>query len=219
MGTNPDEVNELVEDAAKMEAIWPKLSAFQQFAKDYGAPELSAASPFWRAERSTPLGAVTLVGLNTSLLSLDDKDGPQTLALGLGQIHKALKEPARDALLFVLQHHPPEWLRDGDQLRASLQHQPHLLLYGHVHEQRGFVRLPFMSRGAIELVAGAGHQDAKEAGEHAYAWGRLHAGGLDYFSRAWLQRDQTFLAQRMNPPTERRTAKRSLEAAEGRDLG
>jgi calcineurin-like phosphoesterase family protein len=195
---NPDEVNELLEKPAEMEAIWPKLAAYQKFAGAFGSPEITLATPFWTKRLSSDLGPVAAIGLNTALLSFEG-DSPKTLALGLGQLHRAFKELNGSALVFVLQHHPPGWLRDGEELRAVLRGWPHLLLCGHVHDQHGFVTLPLASRGNVELVAGAGHQDANEAGNHAYAWGRLNRDGLEYYPRAWFPHEMRFQHQRISP--------------------
>jgi tetratricopeptide (TPR) repeat protein/predicted MPP superfamily phosphohydrolase len=201
---DPDEVNELLEKPADMEAIWPKLAAYQKFASNFGSSEISAARPFWTKRLSNDLGAVDVIGLNTALLSFDGTDSPKNLALGLGQIQQALKTVDRDALLIVLQHHPPEWLRDGKELRAMLKEWPHVLLSGHVHEQQGFITLPIASRGSIELVAGAGHQDVGDDGEHAYAWGRLTRDGLEYYPRAWHKKEMSFRPQQIHPQEDQK---------------
>ena len=47
----------------------------------------------------------------------------------------------------------------------------------------------------------AGHKEAHEAGEHAYAWRRLHRDGLDYLPRAWSTGNKCFLPQRIDIPS------------------
>ncbi len=200
----PDEVDGLLEKPDVMTAVWPKLAAYQKFASAFGSPDITPARPFWSKRLYNELGAVDVIGLNTTLLSFDGADSPTNLALGLGQLQQALKAPDRDALLLVLQHHPPGWLRDGKVLRAMLKESPHLLLCGHVHDQQGFVTLPFASRGNVELVAGAGHQDAGDVGEHAYAWGRLTRDGLEYYPRAWHKDEVSFSHQRIRPPDDQK---------------
>jgi len=200
--TNPKEVDALLQNAVEMETIWPKLAAYQKFARAYGSPEIRPGKPFWTKELPSGLGPIMAIGLNTTLLSFDGGDSPENLALGLDQFQQAQQEAKRDALLFVLQHHPPGWLSDGKDLFALLADWPHILLSGHIHDQNGFIRLPLTSRGHLELVAGAGHQDAKEAGNHAYAWGRLTRDGLDYFPRAWFKNGVKFLDQRIDPPKD-----------------
>jgi predicted MPP superfamily phosphohydrolase len=201
---DPNEVDGLFEKVDEMEAIWPKLAAYQKFASAYGSPEITAAQPFWTMRVPSALGPVVAIGLNTALLSFDSADSPENLALGLGQLQRAIQDAPRDALLLVLQHHPPGWLRDGEQLRAMLKDFPHVLLCGHVHDQHGLITLPVASRGNLEFVAGAGHQDANETGEHAYAWGRLDRDGLAYYPRAWLKRETRFQAQRISPPDDQK---------------
>ena len=196
---DPNEVDAFLDKVAEMEAIWPKLAAYQKFASAFGSPEINPAKPFWTKQLSTGLGPVEVIGLNTTLLSFDGGDSPENLALGLGQLQRALVDTKRDVLRIVLQHHPPGWLLDGKKLLAMLKEWPHLLLCGHVHDQHGLATVPLASRGNVELVAGAGHQDAREEGNHAYAWGRLTGDGLAYYPRAWLKGEMSFLAQRIRP--------------------
>jgi tetratricopeptide (TPR) repeat protein len=198
----PKLLDNLHESAEMMQAIWPKLAAYQEFAKGYGAPEIHPGRPFWTKALEHPLGPIVAIGLNTSLLSFDDGDSGETLALGLGQLQNAIDAQAPGTLLVVLQHHPPEWLRDGSMQRSMLERSPHLLLCGHIHSAEGFLRQPLTRQGTLELVAGAGHGDVGQAGEHAYAWGRLSAGGLEYFPRVWSPQNQCFLAQRIAPRVE-----------------
>lgn len=197
---NPADVDELVASVEAMKGIWPKLEAYQAFSREYGCPELTPATPAWVKTIDTAVGAVCLIGLNTTFASFDNSDGPTTLMLGLGQLQRALEQAPSNALLFVLQHHPPKWLRDGDDLRAFLQQRPHILFCGHVHEQQGFLRLPLTQPGTFEMIAGAGHGD--EAGEHAYAWGTLGRDGVEYFPRAWDAKSKRFRAQQIDPPKE-----------------
>ena len=158
---DPKKLDELLQDASQMQALWPKLGAYAEFAKDLGTPALTAETPFYSQEVDCQLGGkVVVVGLNTALLCLDDQDGPKTLGLGRGQILKAIEQQPTDALLLVLQHHPPEWLSDGNDLAAHLQLRPQIQFSGHVHQQQGVVHMPLLGGTRLQFVAGAGHMDA-----------------------------------------------------------
>lgn len=201
---HPSLINEALEKTSDMEALWPRLTDYASFASRFGGPRIDSTSPFWTSSPPNDLGNIVAIGLNTTLLCFDDTDSPQTLAVGLGQIARALDKESPEALHLVLQHHPPEWLVDGNDLRGYLRQRPHILFCGHVHKQGGFVHLPFMSLGGIELVAGAGHKEAGETGQHAYAWGRLHRDGLDYLPRGWSEQNKRFLAQRIDVPEDQK---------------
>jgi hypothetical protein len=137
---------------------------------------------------------VVVIGLNTVLLSFDDKDSPTNLAIGAAQLNQAIESQPSNALLLVLQHHPPEWLIDGGNVQTLLARSPHLLFCGHVHQQNGFLRRPLMGETLIQLVAGAAH-DPDHAGEHTYNWGRLSPDGLEYYPRAWSRTGLCFVDQ------------------------
>lgn len=191
-------VYDLFKDKAKMAAIWPKLAAYQQFAKKLVSTTITPAKPYWTRQLENGLGPVKVIGLTTVLLSFDNEDAPENLELGLTQLQEAIKESESEKdepLLLVLQHHPPQWLQDCDQLRADLERVPNILFCGHVHKPQGAIRTSFDSGSGIELVAGAGHKDADDPGEHAYAWGRLKREGIEYYPRAWRARQRRFLPQ------------------------
>lgn len=190
---NPRQLDELLADGEQMQTIWPKLRAYAEFAKDFGHPELSAERPFYTQVIPCRLaGKLVVVGLNTALLCLDDKDSSQNLCLGRGQLFKAIEEQPRDVLLLVLQHHPQEWLLDGKDLSSQLQQRTHIQFSGHVHQQQGLMLAPLVGGSQLHFVAGAGHKDAKEEGRHAYSWGQLNEKGLAYHSLVWLPERKAF---------------------------
>lgn len=198
----PSLVNEALKSAPEMKALWTKHEAYQAFARSFGSPEITPDSPFWIHALTGPGAPVVAIGLNTTLLSFDRSDSPTTLALGEGQIHRALQSQPPDALLLVLQHHPPSWLVDGKTLAAELERFAHVLFCGHVHDDTGLVHLPIGSPGHVQLIAGAGHAEANEKGDHGYAWGRIHRDGLDYLPRVWSDRYRQMSAQRLHPSSE-----------------
>lgn len=192
----PAALDELLAQPEELAPLWPKLQAYAAFAQPYAAPRLTPAHPFWHDERDTALGKVIIVGLNTVLLSFDNQDDPNNLALGQSQLQRAIQAQPRDALLLVLQHHPPAWLTDGAGLRAMLQDRAHLLFCGHVHHQGGLLSAPLSGGAWLELVAGAGHADPTQPAQHAYAWGRLTTAGLAYFPRTWNETQHRFVPDR-----------------------
>jgi len=192
----PSEIDHYIADPQELSLLWPKLSAFAEFAQGYGTPQLTPQSPFFQVEAESGLGQVIFVGLNTALLSFDGGDSPLNLALGAGQRARALGSANPGALWVVLQHHPPSWLQDGPKLEAQLQGRPHLLFTGHLHHQQGMVKQPAGEHGIVEFSAGAGHGEAGEEASHAYAWIRLDREGLRFFPRVWAPTRHGFVADR-----------------------
>jgi 3',5'-cyclic AMP phosphodiesterase CpdA len=190
---NPQKIDEYLGNPLDLVPIWRKLVPWSGFARQFGAPDLSSESPFWTKEvLNAPLGAVWFAGLNTCILSQDKLDSNINLILGKTQLQKAVHCCRNDSLLVVLQHHSPEFLIDGGELRSHLASRPHLLFCGHLHTASGVVGAS-TDGGRVEFVAGAGHEDVGLAGEHGYAWVRLGELGLDYYPRRWEPRQVRFI--------------------------
>lgn len=90
-----------------------------------------------------PLGergglAVRLLGLNTSLLSMDDEDrGKLRLSrAALARIGAEIPSGQKDELVIALSHHPlaGDWLSERRELAAFLRQRAQVHLSGHVHE-------------------------------------------------------------------------------------
>ncbi len=192
----------LILEPSDLKPVWAKQGAYAGFAKAFGAPALSAASPFWSKTVPTVLGPVALAGLNSSLVCLDDRDSPTNLALGATQVDRAVADAPAGALVVALHHHPFEWLRDGELLVNQLQRRPHLDFCGHVHRQGGGVVSPFQGQGGLRFVAGAAHGSRDEVTGHSYAWGRLTARGLDYYPRTWSDPRDAFVADGVGFPLD-----------------
>jgi predicted MPP superfamily phosphohydrolase len=197
----PSKLDECIADAEDMSVLWPKLEAFSAFASAFGTPRLSAEAPFWKVEHSTPVGPVAFVGVNTALTSFDNEDSNRNLALGNGQLDKLFGSSEPDTLRIVLQHHPTGWLSDGSKLKAMLRQGPHLICSGHVHQQDGIVTASIQGTGDVEFTAGAGHEDAGQAGNHGYAWIQLAANGIRFYPRTWVRDRQEFVAERNKFPS------------------
>ena len=190
----PETIDDYLAKPTELVQLWSKLDAFADFAKPYGPVQVSHDSPFWTHTEDTLLGTVDIVGFNTVLMSFDDGDRG-SLALGKHQL-KALQD--RQRFRIVLQHHPPEWLHDGDELNKMLSTRAHVLLCGHIHEQRVQAISPLAQTGLLRFVGGAGHEDA-ERPVHAYSWGRISSEGIDWFPRVWNQQTNSFGPDNSNP--------------------
>lgn len=193
----PEDVDVFLGDSGQMANIWSKLEAYAEFAEPFGASVLTAERPFWSEKIDTKLGKVILVGLNTCILSYDDDDTKENLALGKKHL-RIIQENSQDGLLFVLQHHPPDWLSDGHTFEAVLPKLPHILLTGHEHQQNAYLVSPLSGGLLLRFAAGAGH--VKPPARHGYSWVRLCPEGVDYFPRTWNETQHTFVGDKNSFP-------------------
>ncbi len=189
-------LDEAIEHPDTAATLVRKFENYASFVKGYGAAETTAEAPWWSRRILTALGEVVLVGLNTALLSTDDSDSNRTLALGKKVLHQAIQAQPETLLCVVLQHHPPEWLADGSELRAWLKARPHLMFSGHVHEQAGAIGASFGGGGLIEIAAGAAHGESE--GEHGYTWLMLGTSGLQFLPRVWSRSRKSFVPDKNN---------------------
>ena len=192
---DPRHLDRLLAHPQQMQSVWSKLEAYSNFAGEFNGCAIDSSQPFWLFEVPTTFPKKLVVcGLNTVLLSFDENDSPKNLRLGRGQLLKAIEQPPRDALLLVLQHHPGEWLLDGNELHQQLLQRAHIQFSGHVHQQHGILYATLSSSARLQFMAGAAHADSSEAAPHAYSWGQLNIDGLAYYSRIWLPDRQAFTA-------------------------
>ncbi len=196
----PTDLDDYLSDPQSLEKILSKLSAYadNEFIKSCAAPQLTTEQPYWICEMDSALGQIVLIGLNTVLLSYDNNDSHSNLALGLKQLQETIDNQPTDRLLLILQHHPPEWLIDGQKLLSMLHNRPHMLFCGHIHKQGGLCTSPLSGGGSLLFFAGAGHVESNAPPEHAYAWGRLSANGIEYFPRTWNENQHKFVPNRNN---------------------
>jgi hypothetical protein len=105
------------------------------------------------------------------------------MILGERQMREAFGDLEDDELLFVLTHHPPEWLhRDSaEEFAKALSRRAYVHLCGHLHDAphaphapQGIVQKRFgVHSSAARYVAGAAHGDPSESKKHGYAWAAL----------------------------------------------
>lgn len=166
--------------------LWPKFEEYTSFASSYGPPHFHGQL-YWKSQVASRLGPVNLAGLNTAILSFDDKERAGDMRLGARQLEAAVAGDSED-LRVVLIHHPLEWLGDGDVLAETLNAHPHLLLSGHVHDSS--IRITSRRNGPplLELMAGAG----QSGDDTHWSMGRLSAAGLELWPRMWLTKPRRF---------------------------
>lgn len=193
----PEDVDDYFEHGNIQESIWNKFSNFSDFASSFGEISFSSERPFWKLEPSSSIGPISIVGLNTALLSHDDNDRPDNLSIGSSQLKEVL-DCDSNHLTIVLMHHPLSWMCDGTRLQNALKTKPHLLFCGHVHDENGLVMSDFNNDGVLQFVAGAGHTNPKFGDpNHGYSWGRLSSRGIEYYPRLWSEPKLAFVGNKI----------------------
>lgn len=193
---SPSQLDELAMQSDGLSIIWPKFKNYCAFIEDYGGPEITPQRPFWTIPKQTPLGNISIVGLNSVLLSCDNSDSNNTLLLGQEQIRGGIHDQPEDSLLVVVQHHPPDWLRDGKELVSWLKNRPHILLTGHIHDQGATVQFDLGGGGGLYIAAGAAHTDVGT--DHGYSWLTLSNDHINFYPRTWAKSRKCFVPDRNN---------------------
>ena len=198
-----------------------RFAAFESFTAEFAPVDRDERLGLAWCHRYTGRDGLTvrLVGLNTALLSQDDRD-PGALRLGKGQIVGTLLEPqlAPDELVIALAHHSFSLLADGVEAERRLRNYVHIFLNGHMH--RADSRLVVRGGGdeAVTVMAGAVHGDENEAVVYGYSFGTVFgkpgaALELRVWPRAWSIENQDFRLDVRNAPRDKSYASFRLRLA------
>lgn len=117
---------------AAAEAVFEPFAAYNQFALERGCG-ITPDKPFWHESIHTLDDlSVKIRGVNSALVSDKSDDvAPDTQQLVLWK--RQVEFPTEDdAFQIVMCHHPPNWIRDWDNL-AGYFTRVHLVLFGHTH--------------------------------------------------------------------------------------
>ena len=71
---NPYELEEVLSDENSFKTLWRKFENYSQFVSNYGPSSQAMKNLSWAQHISSAIGPITIVGLNTSLLSFDNND-------------------------------------------------------------------------------------------------------------------------------------------------
>ncbi|MFH1219229.1 MAG: metallophosphoesterase, partial [Candidatus Eisenbacteria bacterium] len=208
-------VDEALAATKERKALRYRFAAFESFTAEFAPVARDEKRGLAWSYRYTGRDglAVRLVGLNTALLSQDDRDS-QALRLGKGQIVGTLLEPQRghDELVIALAHHSFSWLADGVEAERRLRNYVHVFLSGHIH--RADSRLVVRGGGdeAVTVTAGAVHGDENEAVVYGYSFGAVFgkpgaALELRVWPRAWSRENQDFRLDVENAPRDKSFAR------------
>lgn len=161
------------------EYLESRQANYMRFAADFAPRRAAAKSPIdalhWRHSLLGRDGLrVTLVGLNTALLSADEgifgRDQGK-LRLGMKQLATAFPDPTPDwgELVVVLSHHPFQdgWLADEANVAQWVQSKAHIHLCGHVQAQSSDRLRSGAGSDFLTIVAGAVHADQSDQAQPA----------------------------------------------------
>lgn len=203
-------VDEALASTKERKALRRRFTAFESFSAAFAAVDRDERLGLaWRHRYTGQDGlTVRLVGLNTALLSQDDRD-LGALRLGRGQIVGTLLEPqlGPDELVIALAHHSFTWLADGVEAERRLRNYVHIFLNGHMHRADSWLVVRGGGDEAVTVTAGAVHGDENEAVVYGYSFGAVFgkpgaALELRVWPRAWSRENQDFRLDVENAPRD-----------------
>lgn len=137
-----EKLNRRLIDSVGARFLFEPLKEYNEFAARY---ECSFFPEVFAWDKDFPLNdgsVLRLRGMNSAILS-GPADGYRTLCLG----SKAWTLPRHDGIEYmVMSHHPPAWLKDGNESQVSFDAKSKIQIFGHEHDQRlmagrDFIRL------------------------------------------------------------------------------
>lgn len=140
------------EDQEGASLLFKPIQAYKNFAEKYEGDFRESNALFWESDLVLNDGStLRLRGLNSTLVS-DVNDDDEGNKLFLGSVQASLLWEQGVEYL-TLCHHPPDWLKDHDQVEDKLLTGAKIQLFGHKHTQT----LRIIDGKSILLVSGAAH--------------------------------------------------------------
>jgi calcineurin-like phosphoesterase family protein len=147
-------LKKVYESQQSEDILFLPIKNYNIFASEFGC-ELSHKQQFWECQFNLENDVtVNLRGLNSVIGSCNSDSRGHNLFLGSKQLE--LKSKPR-SMNITLCHHPPDWLRDRDQVHRYLSDRASIQLFGHKHSQ-------FLDdvNGKLRITAGAMHPSRAE---------------------------------------------------------
>lgn len=116
------------------EVVWfGCLKNYCDFARRFQC-QVSAKQPWWidTSLRLNDGSRLIIRGVTSALIS-NDQDHHEKARLVLGDI-QLQHDRGPECVHLVLCHHPPDWLRDFEEVEEALKAYAHVQLYGHKHK-------------------------------------------------------------------------------------
>nr|WP_294928979.1 metallophosphoesterase [uncultured Flavobacterium sp.] len=184
-------------DAESAAILLSPLQNYRTFAQKYGSVPDSSNNLYWEKDFNLDGRILRIRGVNSALIS-NKNDDEYTSKLILGSHQSNI---VRDAgvITFVVCHHPPQWLYDGDEVKRDFNAKAKVHLFGHKHSF-GSDRV----NNSLVLSAGAMQPSRSETDwEPRYniievAIDEESASrhiSVKLFKRKWEKNDQSFIAE------------------------
>ncbi|HEX8694240.1 MAG TPA: metallophosphoesterase [Longimicrobium sp.] len=206
---------------ADRELLARRVANYQAFAREFAPANTEAGIQgdglYWRYR--LPVNdqfSILLVGMNTALLCTGKAGDHDRRHLQVGNQQFAelfLDGVEEDDFVIALSHHPFDWLKDGEDLRALLPRVSHLYLSGHEHKAEGWGLRRLDGAEIVWVASGAVHDDQNASHrQHGYSvcslwrsrkgrlilrvWPRLWTGSGDFVTNYHLVKKGDFADQR-----------------------
>lgn len=141
------------------ERFFAHLKGYRDFAQRYSCATDPVDGMAWTDQESFQFGDGTplrIHGINTALIS-NTRDHHERARLISSAFQYQIARTGNFVTL-VLAHHPPDWLRDGDEMVDVLNACASIQLYGHKHRPRNWV----INSRSLVVAAGAMHPARNE---------------------------------------------------------
>lgn len=124
-------ISQYVSDKDAAKTLLAPLNNYNNFAQKYGSIPQGDNILYWTKDVLLDNSILRIRGVNSALVS-DDRDEVDTSKLVLGSYQtNILRE--KGVVHLVLCHHPPDWLRDGEEVENDLNNRTRIQLFGHKH--------------------------------------------------------------------------------------
>ncbi|MEP7122687.1 MAG: tetratricopeptide repeat protein [Byssovorax sp.] len=216
-----EQLDVVLQDPADRARLAARLSHYLSFAEGFAPGCLGARSSddqalFWAHGFDARGGLrVRLLGLNTTLLSVDDTDQGK-LRLGTEQIDRGLRSPPieRGELVIALSHHPLHggWLADEENASGWIHSRAHIHMHGQVYDGGSESIRSGGGGGLVRMAVGAGPSYGYSFDAIGVRQGRVD---LRSWPRAWSEKKKRFVVGVDSTPEGRPFAEHTLRV----DLG
>lgn len=152
-----NEIENTVRDQTYSKILFEPIADYIEFASKFSC-DIKPCRPFWESDVTLNDGSILrLRGLNSTIISDEnDNDEENKLILGGHQVMFLQKE---GVTYLTLCHHPPDWLRDRDNVVNAMDVHTSVQLFGHKHNQRIVNISNNDGIDTLHLVAGAVHPE------------------------------------------------------------
>jgi predicted MPP superfamily phosphohydrolase len=171
-------LDKAIKDADNAKILKDRFTDYTEFCKRIASPIGLGADGLWVKKQNVGKTLdLHLIGLNTALLSNDDFDNG-VLNLPHATTTEAFQNIQKSDLVFVLTHHPTDWLnpRDLVHLTQKIRRSRSVHFHGHIHAPEIKQTIYGTGESVITVAAGAVHADefeSKTGTPHTYSFGAL----------------------------------------------